>query len=174
MEKLLTSPHRPRDVPYQIYGQFSTLTNEWLGISHARRIDSLLMGGKRVKSFLKDSVISGELQMIAETGKKRALEVSSFYEDLSSSISEVAKAVRRGGHVVYIVGNRRVKDVQLSTDQFIAEEFEKSGFSHVVTYERLISSKSMPAVNSPSNKAGLTRGTMTQEFVVVAERSENR
>jgi hypothetical protein len=116
----------------------------------------------------------GELQMIAETDKKRALEVSSFYEDLSSSISEVAKAVRRGGHVVYIVGNRRVKDVQLSTDQFIAEEFEKAGFSHVVTYERLISSKSMPAVNSPSNKAGLTRGTMTQEFVVVAERSENR
>jgi len=125
---------------------------------------------------------NGEVPTITASTSRRsvpdlwhfALEVSSFYEDLSSSISEVAKAVRRGGHVIYIVGNRRVKDVQLSTDQFIAEEFEKAGFSHVVTYERLISSKSMPAVNSPSNKAGLTRGTMTQEFVVVAQRSENR
>lgn len=170
VDVVLTSPPYGDSRTTVAYGQFSTLTNEWLGISHARKIDSLLMGGKRVKSLLSDSIISDELMRIAKIDQKRAFEVSSFYEDLGISIAEVAKAVRVGGHVVYIVGNRRVKDVQLSTDQFIAEQFEKSGFSHLVTYERLISSKSMPAVNSPSNKAGVTRGTMTQEFVVVAKR----
>jgi hypothetical protein len=170
VDLVLTSPPYGDSRTTVAYGQFSTLTNEWLGIEHARKIDSLLMGGKRVKSLLSDSVIAAELRAISEVDTKRALEVSSFYSDLGLSISEVAKAVRSGGHVVYIVGNRRVKDVQLSTDQFIAEEFEKSGFSHLVTYERLISSKSMPAVNSPSNKAGLTRGTMTQEFVVICKK----
>lgn len=171
VEVVLTSPPYGDSRTTVAYGQFSTLTNEWLGISNARKIDSLLMGGKRVKSLLADSVITPELQEISTVDLKRALEVSSFYSDLGSSIGEVAKAVRSGGHAIYIVGNRRVKDVQLSTDQFIAEEFEKYGFSHLVTFERLISSKSMPAVNSPSNKAGSTRGTMTQEFVVICKKS---
>lgn len=170
VEVVLTSPPYGDSRTTVAYGQFSTLTNEWLGISNARKIDSLLMGGKRVKSLMADSVITPELLEIYEVDSKRALEVSSFYSDLGLSIGEVAKAVRSGGYVIYIVGNRRVKDVQLSTDQFIAEEFEKLGFSHLVTFERLISSKSMPAVNSPSNKAGLTRGTMTQEFVVICKK----
>jgi hypothetical protein len=170
VDVVLTSPPYGDSRTTVAYGQFSTLTNEWLGISHARKIDSMLMGGRRVKSLLEESIISGELKQIAKTDSKRALEVSSFYSDLGTSISEVAKAVRAGGYAIYIVGNRRVKDVQLSTDQFIAEEFEKANCSHVVTFERLISSKSMPAVNSPSNKAGLTRGTMTQEFVVIVRK----
>ena len=170
VDVVLTSPPYGDSRTTVAYGQFSTLTNEWLGISHARKIDSMLMGGKRVKSLKTDSVISPELGEIAKNHEKRALEVSSFYEDLGASISEVAKAVRLGGYSVYIVGNRRVKDVQLSTDQFIAEEFERAGFSHIVTLERLISSKSMPAVNSPTNKVGMTQGTMTQEFVVITKR----
>lgn len=170
VDLVLTSPPYGDSRTTVAYGQFSTLTNEWLGIEDARKIDSKLMGGKRVKSLLQDSIVTSQLHEVGEVDAKRALEVSSFYEDLGRSISEVAAAVDSGGHSVYIVGNRRVKDVQLATDQFIAEEFEKADFEHVVTYERLISSKSMPAVNSPSNKSGVTRGTMTQEFVVVCRK----
>jgi hypothetical protein len=86
-------------------------------------------------------------------------------------VGGVAAAVAAGGLAIYIVGNRRVKDVQLQTDQFIAEEFEAAGFKHLITYERALSSKSMPLVNSPSNKAGVVRGTMTQEFIVICQRS---
>jgi hypothetical protein len=170
VDVVLTSPPYGDSRTTVAYGQFSTLTNEWLGIADARKIDSKLMGGKRSKSLLQESIVTSQLEEVAEVDSKRALEVSSFYEDLGSSISEVAGAIQSGGLSIYIVGNRRVKDVQLATDQFIAEEFEKAGFEHVTTYERLISSKSMPAVNSPSNQSGVTRGTMTQEFIVVCRK----
>ncbi len=170
VDVVLTSPPYGDSRTTVAYGQFSTLTNEWLGIEDARKIDSKLMGGKRSKSLLQESVVTSQLQEVAEVDSKRALEVSSFYEDLGRSIGEVAGAIQSGGLSIYIVGNRRVKDVQLATDQFIAEEFEKVDFEHLITYERLISSKSMPAANSPSNKSGVTRGTMTQEFVVVCRK----
>ncbi|MCL1826809.1 MAG: hypothetical protein FWG20_02095 [Candidatus Cloacimonetes bacterium] len=82
----------------------------------------------------------------------------------------VARSVRKGGKVVYVVGNRTVKNVQLPTDQFIAEIFENSGFTHLFTYERAISSKSMPTRNSPTNKAGKTTTTMNYEYIVVCEK----
>lgn len=170
VDVVLTSPPYGDSRTTVAYGQFSTLTNEWLGIEDARKIDSKLMGGKRSKCLLEESVITSQLHEVAEVDLKRALEVSSFYEDLGRSIQEVAGAIQSGGLSIYIVGNRRVKDVQLATDQFIAEEFEKADFEHLTTYERLISSKSMPAANSPSNKSGVTRGTMTQEFVVVCRK----
>jgi len=167
---VLTSPPYGDSRTTVAYGQFSTLTNEWLGISTARKIDGLLMGGKRATELLSTGILASEISAIAEVDKKRALEVSAFYEDLGASISSVAEAIKEDGYSIYIVGNRRVKDVQLSTDQFIAEQFEIAGLSHVVTYERAISSKSMPAVNSPSNKSGVTRGTMTQEFIVICKK----
>lgn len=167
---VLTSPPYGDSRTTVAYGQFSTLTNEWLGIAEARKIDGLLMGGKRAKELLLTGVLTPQIAQIAMVDEKRALEVSAFYDDLGASISAVAEGIKDDGYSIYIVGNRRVKDVQLSTDQFIAEQFERVGLSHVVTYERVISSKSMPAVNSPSNKSGATRGTMTQEFIVVCKK----
>ena len=128
------------------------------------------MGGKRATELLSNGFLASEISAISSVDEKRALEVSAFYEDLGASIFTVAEGIKEGGYSIYIVGNRRVKDVQLSTDQFIAEQFEIAGLSHVVTYERVISSKSMPAVNSPSNKSGVTRGTMTQEFIVICKK----
>jgi len=107
---------------------------------------------------------------IAKQSKKRALEVSSFYSDLDRSIKDVAKSVKKGGKVIYVVGNRRVKDIQLLTDQFVAEKFEQNGFKHMFTYERLLGNKVMPSQNSPSNKTGHRRGTMTKEYIVVCEK----
>ncbi|MDR1662885.1 MAG: hypothetical protein LBR59_00520, partial [Endomicrobium sp.] len=74
--------------------------------------------------------------------KKRALEVSAFYNDLGSSIKKVTRNIRKGGKAIYIVGNRTVKNIQLPTDQFIAEKFEENGFKHLITYERALSNKS--------------------------------
>ena len=67
------------------------------------------------------------------------------------------------------MGNRTVKNVQLPTDQFIAEKFEQNGLKHLITYERLLSSKAMPSRNSPTNKTGKTVNTMLYEYIVVCE-----
>ena len=167
---VLTSPPYGDSRTTVAYGQFSTLSNEWLGIDYARKIDGMLMGGIKPKQNIKDGVIAGYISEINKIDHNRALEVSAFYNDLDSSIQKVSKSIRKGGKSVYVVGNRTVKNTQLPTDQFIAEKFEQNGFKHLTTYERALSNKSMPSKNSPTNVTGKTVNTMLWEYIVVCEK----
>jgi len=167
---VLTSPPYGDSRTTVAYGQFSTLTNEWLGITHARQIDNMLMGGKTIKDKYKSGIISHYINQVEKVSLKRALEVSAFYFDLEKSIEDVSKSVKQGGKIIYVVGNRMVKDVLLPTDQFIAEKFEARGFRHLLTYERLLTNKAMPTQNSPSNQSGVKRSTMTKEYIIVCEK----
>jgi len=168
---VLTSPPYGDSRTTVAYGQFSTLSNEWLGIDYARKIDGMLMGGIKPKQNIQNGIIANYISEINKVDSKRALEVSAFYNDLDSSIQRVAKSVRICGKTINVDGNRTVKNVQLTTDQFIAEKFEENGFKHVITYERALSNKSMPSKNSPTNIAGRTVSTMMSEYVVICEKS---
>jgi hypothetical protein len=170
---VLTSPPYGDSRTTVAYGQFSALSNEWLGIEYARKIDSMLMGGQKLKENIKAGVIADFVSKIDSVDKKRALEVSAFYNDLGSSIKKVARNIRKGGKAIYIVGNRTVKNIQLPTDQFIAEKFEENGFKHLITYERALSNKSMPRKNSPTNEKGKTLNTMLSEYIVICEKTLN-
>ncbi|MDR0558815.1 MAG: hypothetical protein LBG92_01480 [Prevotellaceae bacterium] len=166
---VLTSPPYGDSRTTVAYGQFSTLSNEWLGINYARKIDGMLMGGVKPKQNIQNGIIADYIAEINKVDNKRALEVSAFYNDLGNSINQVAKSVKKGGKSIYIVGNRIVKNVQLPTDQFIAEKFEQNGFKHIITYERALSNKSMPSKNSPTNEVGKTVNTMLWEYIVICE-----
>ena len=167
---VLTSPPYGDSRTTVAYGQFSALSNEWLGIDYARKIDGMLMGGIKPKQIITDGLIADSISEINKVDNKRALEVSAFYNDLDNSIQKVAKSIRRGGKSIYVVGNRTVKNVRLPTDQFIAEKFEQNGLKHLITYERALSSKSMPSKNSPTNVTGKTAHTMLWEYIVVCEK----
>ncbi len=169
-EVVLTSPPYGDSRTTVAYGQFSTLSNEWTGIDYARKIDGMLMGGVKAKQLYTKGVMADCITEISQADLKRALEVSSFYEDLGLSIEQVARSVKKGGKVIYIVGNRTVKNIQLPTDQFIAEKFAENGFKHLITYQRTLSSKAMPSKNSPTNKTGKTVSTMLHEYIVISEK----
>lgn len=172
---VLTSPPYGDSRTTVAYGQFSTLSNEWLGIDYARKIDSMLMGGtKKTCQNIKNGIIADYIFEISKIDNKRALDVSAFYNDLEISIKQVAKSVRKGGKSVYVVGNRTVKNVQLPTDQFIAEKFEENGLKHLTTYKRALSNKSMPSKNSPTNIAGKTVNTMLWEYIVICEKNKKK
>lgn len=168
---VLTSPPYGDSRTTVAYGQFSTLSNEWLGIDYARKIDGMLMGGVKPKQNIQNGIIADYISEINKVDNKRALDVSAFYNDLNLSIKKVAKSIHKGGKSIYVVGNRTVKNVQLPTDQFIAEKFEENGFKHLITYERALSNKSMPSKNSPTNVAGRTVSTMLWEYIVVCEKT---
>ncbi len=170
-DTVLTSPPYGDSKTTVAYGQFSTLSNEWLGIDYARKVDGMLMGGQRAKTLYKQGLTHNYLLEINNLDEKRALEVSAFYQDLEKSISNVANSIKKGGKAFYVVGNRTVKGIKLPTDQFIAEKFEQNGFKHLVTYERALSSKSMPLRNSPTNKRGKTVNTMLFEYIVACEKT---
>jgi hypothetical protein len=166
----LTSPPYGDSRTTVAYGQFSTLSNEWLGIESARKIDAWLMGGKKCDTIITKGCIAEPLYEIKRQNSARAAEVSAFYYDLEKSIKQVAASIRPAGISVYVVGNRKVKNTELPTDQFVAEKFEENDFKHIITYKRLLSNKVMPSRNSPTNEAGKTTNTMLYEYIVVCKK----
>ncbi len=167
---VLTSPPYGDSKTTVAYGQFSNFANEWLDINYARKIDSMLMGGKVDNKIYNEGIISDYIKEIHKNNKKRSHEVSAFYRDLEYSIGKVSKSVKKNGFAIYLVGNRTVKNVKLPTDQFVAEKFEDNGFKHLITYERLLSNKTMPTKNSPTNKKGAKVNTMLMEYIVICQK----
>lgn len=173
VDLVVTSPPYGDSHTTVAYGQFSRLSNEWFGHKDAVQIDRNLMGGAVANdlgafgiSELDDAISEIE---VAETNSKtkRLPYVQSFYKDYEDSIKTVARTVKKGGYVLYLVGNRRVRDVELPTDIITARMFEKYGFVHEKTIVRDILNKRMPKKTSPTNKAGDKVSTMKHEYLVI-------
>ena len=165
---VVTSPPYGDSRTTVAYGQFSRLSNEWLGFTEAREIDKRLMGGT-TKGIKATNIYSLDktINKLLKVDLKRAREVYSFYDDYLKSINNVAKLIKKGGHACYVVGNRCVKDLVLPTDEITKAIFESCGFTHINTFMRNIPNKRMPSKNSPSNQAGNTGTTMKNEYIVV-------
>ena len=104
---------------------------------------------------------------IKDVDLKRAGDVYSFYNDLEKSIKAISQKTKTGGYHFWVVGNRTVKGELLKTDVIISEIADNYGLEHIFTIGRNIVNKVMPSLNSPTNKSGVTAGTMTNEHIVV-------
>lgn len=168
VDMVVTSPPYGDSHTTVAYGQFSRWANEWFSFDNAKSLDRILMGGTKSKEVkFETESIKEELEAIKALDEKRYFEVISFLNDYWDSIQNVAKVIRKGGRVCYVVGNRRVKAVQINLDYFTAEMFEKCGFKHEITIIREIPNKRMPSKNSPTNKTGVKVETMSNEYIVI-------
>lgn len=172
VEVVLTSPPYGDSTTTVAYGQYSRLSAAWLGLSEPEKTDGRLMGSKKDKAVARfDSAeLDAALREIAAIDEKRAVEVSSFYRDLQSSVENVSRLVRPDGLVCYVVGNRKVKGIVLPTDLAVKDFFERNGFKYLKTFHRAIPNKRMPLRNSPSNVTGKTENTMNREYIVVLQK----
>ena len=169
---ILTSPPYGDSTTTVAYGQFSRLTNQWLNISDATKLDAELMGGKRAAKLgnFESKILKANLNKIFRKDERRALDVSAFYADYQSSIDNIAKVVKRKGVVCYVVSNRCVRGVTLPTHRITRDFFEANNFLHKGTFERKISSKRLPRKNSPSGVTGDKRSLMNKEYIVVMQK----
>ena len=169
---IVTSPPYGDSHTTVAYGQFSRLSNQWLGFSEASSLDSDLMGGRRQHSAESSGVelIDSTVEQIAEVDNRRASDVASFFRDYSRSIANVSSVLRPSGFACYVVGNRTVRGVTIPTDDITIALFEMNGFEFVRAHHRNIPNKRMPYSNSPSNVAGATAPTIRRESVIVCKR----
>lgn len=171
VDMVVTSPPYGDSRTTVAYGQFSRWANEWFDFENAKNLDSLLMGGSKCDTIhFETASISNELEQIKKSDSKRYYEVVSFLNDYWASIQNVAAKIRKGGVVCYVVGNRNVKNVQISLDYFTAEMFEKMGFEHHITIVREIPNKHMPSETSPTNQSGIKVSTMSNEYIVIMKK----
>lgn len=169
---VVTSPPYGDSHTTVAYGQYSRLSSEWLSLITTENIDGKLMGGTKTKALIDfpSDVLNKSIRLIYETNPSRALEVAAFYVDLLGSIKNVAKLLKAGGHVCYVVGNRTVGGIILPTSDVVRDFFESANLSYVTTHLRKIPNKRMPARNSPSNVTGVTSSTMLNEHIVVMKK----
>lgn len=171
IDMVVTSPPYGDSRTTVAYGQFSRWANEWFEFDNAKTLDNELMGGGKCKEVKFNSIeLAGTLSEIRALDEKRYWDVVSFLNDYTLSIQNVAKTVRIGGRVCYVVGDRRVKGVQIPLDYFTAEMFEQCGFEHINTIVREIPNKRMPSLTSPTNKSGNHVQTMSHEYIVILEK----
>jgi len=169
---VMTSPPYGDSQTTVAYGQYSRLTNQWLGEVESNNLDSTLMGGKKsaeVEMSASNS-LNRSIRKIETLDDKRCRDVVSFYQDYHNSINNVAKVVKRKGFACYVVSNRCVKGVTLKTDKITQDFFEQAGFHHIKTIERKISNKRMPRKNSPVGVTGKTKTLMNKEYIVVMQK----
>lgn len=169
---IVTSPPYGDSRTTVAYGQFSRLSNQWLGVENANQIDKILMGGTSNHDDEELQLASAEMELIRikNEDEKRYKEVMAFLIDYSKSIKNISKYIRKGGVVCYVVGNRTVKKVPIPLDLITAELFQKNGFKHLTTIIRSIPNKKMPKKNSPTNKVGQLVSTMNNEYIVALKK----
>lgn len=165
---IVTSPPYGDSRTTVAYGQFSRLSLWWLGYPEEGNLDTRLLGGRPqpIQPGLPSAVLYETLQPITHKDPKRAEEVFGFYADLWEVAQDMAPLLKKGASAFILVGNRRVKGIELPTDKIVADFFEALGYLHEATYMRQISNKRMPAQNSPSNIAGQRDTTMRYEYLV--------
>lgn len=170
---VVTSPPYGDSRTTVAYGQFSRFSNEWLGYKNAARIDRSLMGGMRSKTIipLGYDILDEAISIIAKKCPKRATEVCGFYRDYRQSIENVASVIRPGGVACYVVGNRRVRGIELPTAGATSFYFQENGFIEEKVIIRNIPKKRLPLRNSPSNISGVTDSTMCLEYIVIMRKT---
>lgn len=77
------------------------------------------------------------------------------------------KNLNENGRVCFVVGNRTVGGVQIPMDQITADFFTMLGLNFENIFVRDILNKVMPLKNSPTNKSGVTKKTMLNEYIVI-------
>ena len=169
---VITSPPYGDSKTTVAYGQYSRLSNQWMGIENASRIDQELMGGKINKQhiIINSKTLKKNIEEIESQDKKRANEVLSFFNDYQKSINNVSRKLKKKGYACYVVGNRTVKGIKVQMDEITKDFFEYNNFSHIETIIRNIPNKRMPSKNSPSNIIGKKSPTIKQEYIVVMQK----
>jgi len=170
---VVTSPPYGDSRTTVAYGQYSRLSNQWMGIEGANQVDNKLMGGKKAKDEKIDdsSTLDQTVEKIAQQDEKRANEVLSFFVDYKKSIDNVSKKLKNNKYACYVVGNRTVKGVQIPMDEITKDFYETNGFKYKETIIRNIPNKRMPSKNSPSNIVGKKSSTMKREYIVVMQKN---
>ncbi len=173
VDLIITSPPYGDSKTTVAYGQFSRLSNQWLGVVDANLLDNKLMGGSGSHVLEGLPMVRGlldTLNAIKIIDAKRANEVLIFFSDYYRSIENVSKLLKRNKYVAYVVGNRTVRNYNIPMDEITKDFFELFGFEHVETIVREIPNKKMPKVNSPTNVSGVKSSTMNYEFIVVMKK----
>jgi DNA modification methylase len=95
---------------------------------------------KQLKSQIAENIVS---EMVSKSPKK-AREISAFFFDMEAVFSESFRILKRGGRCCYVIGNTRLKGVDILNAQVFAESLQNAGFKFDRIIKRKIPFKILP------------------------------
>lgn len=174
---IITSPPYGDSRTTVAYGQFSSFALDWINdlikdFSINYNIDKYSVGRKRSieKDLLESSILSDVISIIREKDLVRSIDVLNFFNEYYIILKKLLLKLSVNGKVCYIVGNRRVKGIEIPTDQITAQMMLKNGIIIEKILTRDIINKVMPSINSPTNEVGKRDKTMSYEYIVIGKK----
>jgi site-specific DNA-methyltransferase (cytosine-N4-specific) len=172
---VITSPPYGDHDTTVAYGQFSQdpaiVAGEY-SYDEMKSVDKTGLGGSNRKLEPLDELESfspalAETLDILREKDGRATDAMEFFRDYFEVMKQVARVLKPGQPVAWVVANRTMSRVNVPTHLITRELCEQVGYDHDVTLPREIPTKTLPWSNAPENVPGQTGELMAKENIVV-------
>jgi site-specific DNA-methyltransferase (cytosine-N4-specific) len=177
---VITSPPYGDHDTTVAYGQFSQdpaiVAGEY-SYEEMKAVDKTGLGGSNRKLEPLDELetfspaLAETLDVLREKDG-RATDAMQFFRDYFEVMRQVARILKPGQPVAWVVANRTMSRVNVPTHLITRELCEQLGYDHDVTLPREIPTKTLPWSNAPENVPGQTGELMAEENIVVLRSPE--
>jgi len=131
--------------------------------------DSKIIDVKR-KQIGTETVSAKDYQTISETGlknldnlikkiankdKKRAYIVKKFFGDMDMNLNAVKRLLKKDGHYIIVIGNSRIRDIEIPTNEILIDIAKLNGFKFVNMFSYVIKNRYLRIPRS--GKGGLIK-----------------
>lgn len=153
VDMIITSP--PYVTSYE-YADIHQLTGYWMDFipdMHEFRKQFIGTSYSGNKSF----EVSGSEQAqeivnaLAEKSKHIARDVAQYFNDMQEVANEMARILVPDGHACIVIGNTKIKDVQIKSAEVFCELLENAGLIKKEVIKRSIPHKLMPTLRDSKN-----------------------
>ena len=153
VDMIITSP--PYVTSYE-YADIHQLTGYWMDFipdMHEFRKQFIGTSYSGNKSFeVKGSEQAQEIvNALAEKSKHIAHDVAQYFNDMQKVANEMARILVPNGHACIVIGNTKIKNVQIKSAEVFCELLENSGLSQEKVIKRSIPHKLMPTLRDSLN-----------------------
>ena len=172
---MVTSP--PYVTSYE-YADLHQLASLWFGyLDDLQTFRKKFIGsGARVRKPVElQSVLADDI--VSQLGdSKKAFEVRNYFADMLETFVEMRRALKVGGKAAVVIGNTKLRGVNIRNAEVFHEQFENIGFTTHDVIHREIPSKMLPSTRD-SNTGRFVKSANAKflayptEFILVVEKA---
>ncbi len=144
--------------------ELSSFRKKFIGSSYRER-DSI-----DLKSSIAYKIVT------ALGNNKKGIEVRNYFADMLESFIEMKRILKKGGRAAIVIGNTKLKGVEILNAEVFKEQFENIGFKVHKIIHREIPSKMLPSTRDPKTgkftKVNGKKNTLVYptEYILIMEK----
>lgn len=161
---IVTSP--PYVTSYE-YADLHQLSSLWFGYLKELSVFRKKFIGSSARKRKKIDLLSKIADdIVLKLGKnKTSTEVENYFADMLESFFEMRRVLKTGGKAAIVIGNTKLKGIDILNAEVFKEQFENIGFKSHKIIQREIPSKMLPSTRDP--KTGkFTEATNSKKTLV--------